>query len=49
MSGTPRLGPTTLATPFWYHGREKTDGLAAAGGERVRAGVAGEDLVQDVL
>jgi hypothetical protein len=23
MSGTPRLPPTTLATPFWYHGRLK--------------------------
>src|SRR5580704_15528981 len=23
MSGTPRCEPTTLATPFWYHGREK--------------------------
>ena len=23
MSGTPRLLPTTLATPFWYDGRPK--------------------------
>ena len=27
MSGTPRWPPTTLATPFWYHGRENTADL----------------------